>query len=131
MTNLTKLTRALQASWSSETSYDGNTYDGTNPPRGQCVVSSLVIQDYFGGDLVRVAVTGEGIDEKHYFNRLDDGTIIDVTRHQYTQPVTMTDSPVDLAAKGYDSNRQRLLADDDTRLRYEILRDKVDKYLVS
>lgn len=129
MADSADITRALKNSWSSETSYDGENYDDTNPPRGQCVVSSLVVQDYLGGDLVRVAVSGGSINEKHYFNRLDDGTIIDVTRSQYLQPVTMTDSPVDLVAKGYVSNRERMLADDDTRSRYEILRQKVTREL--
>lgn len=68
---------ALQESWSATTSYEADeNWNPENPARGQCVVSSLVVQDYFGGDIVRYAVIGEGIDETHYFNILDNGTLI-------------------------------------------------------
>lgn len=51
------------------------------------MVSSLVAQDYFGGDSVRYAVKGDGIDEMHYCNLLEDGVLLDTTRSQYQVPV--------------------------------------------
>lgn len=123
------LMSALKSSWSAETSYSSDEYEESNPARGQCVVSSLVVQDYLGGELARAKVCGDGIDEKHYFNTLPDGLVIDTTRSQYTKPVTMADSPVDFKLDGFESVRERLLADDDTRRRYELLKQKVQAKL--
>ena len=82
--SLSHFINVLQESWSATTSYESDeNWSPENPARGQCVVSSLVVQDYFGGDIVRYAVTGEGIDETHYFNVLEDGTVLDTTRSQY------------------------------------------------
>lgn len=97
-----------------------------NPARGQCVVSSLVVLDYFGGDIVRYAVTGEGIDETHYFNVLEDGTVLDTTRSQYKdKQVNMAEKPIDLKKNGFSSVRERCLADKETKYRYGILATRV------
>lgn len=118
---------ALQKSWSAKTSYEPDEdWSHENPARGQCVVSSLVVQDYFGGDIVRYAMSGDGIDETHYFNVLDDGTVIDTTRSQYkNKKIRMTEKPVDLAKNGFVSVRERCLADDETAYRYSLLKDRV------
>ena len=101
-----------------------------NPARGQCAVSSLVIQDYCGGDLARVHATGDGIDENHYYNRLDDGTLIDTTGQQYGNlKVSLTPNPVDLEKGGYGSMRERCLSDEDTLRRYNALSQSVQKLL--
>ena len=126
MNDLQKITQALHASWSQETSY-GGAATIENPARGQCVVSSLVIQDYLGGDLRRVRVRGGGIDEKHYFNVLNDGMIIDTTGSQYAN-MKVVFVPLPINRKDYVSVRDKLF-DDDTRRRYELLRQRVDKYL--
>lgn len=100
-----------------------------NPPRGQCVVSSLVVQDFFGGDLFRVKAQGDGVDEKHYFNVLDDGTVIDTTRMQYkSKQVSLTPAPVDLKGT-YASIRDKVLDDQDTLRRYILLKERVVKYI--
>ena len=120
------ITKALQTSWSIETSYGGMaTVD--NPARGQCVVSSLVLQDYFGGDLQRVRVSGSDVDEKHYFNVLDDGTHIDATGMQYDgMDIAYIAAPINL--EGHKSIREKVL-DDDTRRRYDVLSKRVKEYL--
>ncbi len=55
-----------------------------NPARGQCGVTSLVLNDLFGGDLVlgEVRVAGErtGV---HYWNRFGAGVEVDLTRDQF------------------------------------------------
>lgn len=92
-------------------------------PRGQCVASSLVIQDYYGGELFRYEVQGEGIEETHYCNILDDGTLLDTTAQQYRQPVTLRALPVNLA--GFTTIREKRLAELETRNRYELLKGRV------
>ena len=120
---LEQLIATLRHSWSGATSYADSDWSADNPARGQCVVSSLVVQDYLGGDLVRYAVKGDGIDEMHYCNMLDGGVLLDTTRSQYQAPVTFTLMPVDL--KHYKSVREKRLDDDETRERYELLRQRV------
>src|SRR5689334_146791 len=120
---LQQLTAALHASWGDDTHFSEVAWTPDNPARSQCVVSSLVVQDYFGGDLIRYKVRGEGIDETHYCNRLADGTVLDTTAQQYHQSVILTATPVNL--KGYSSIREKRLAEPETRERYLILRDRV------
>ena len=120
---LDELTKALRESWSAETSH-GGVATAANPARGQCVVSSLVVQDFLDGELQRVRVTGGGIDEKHYFNQVD-GVRIDVTWSQYSQmDVNFAPSPINL--KEAATVRDKVL-DEDTSRRYELLRERVNK----
>ena len=48
---------------------------------------ALIVQDILGGELRRALVNGES----HYWNQLDDGTVIDLTRSQFTTPLTIED----------------------------------------
>ena len=121
--------KALQSSWAKDTAFDPKEWSESNKARGQCVVSSLVIQDYLGGDLVRYSVDEGDLHETHYANRLDSGVILDTTASQYTEPVTMRIKPVDL--KGFSSVREKRLADNSTRKRYEILKARVDQLLAN
>lgn len=126
--SLLQLTSALRASWDGETGYSGvGVWTPQNPARGQCVTSSLVVQDYFGGSIVRYAVSGEGIDETHYLNILEDGTMLDTTGQQYKTPVSMTEKPVDL--EGFSSLREKRLSDEETSRRYHLLKSKVETVL--
>ena len=119
-----KLINALQKSWGTDTGFAPEDIVKVNPARAQCVPSSLVVQDYLGGEIVRYHVTGDGINEKHYFNILEDGTKVDTTGCQYSVPVKMELAPVDL--KGFKSVREKRLADDEIREKYENLKRKVD-----
>jgi hypothetical protein len=121
--SLSELTTALHKAWNAKTSVWDDDWPSDNPARGQCVPSSLVVQDYYGGDLIRFAVRGEGISENHYCNLLEDGTLLDTTRSQYAVPVTMQVYPVNLA--GYSSVREKRLDDEETRTRYELLKSRV------
>jgi hypothetical protein len=128
--SLKQLTNALRQAWNAETGYAGvGVWTSSNPSRGQCVTSSLVVQDYFGGDIVRYEVKGVGIDETHYFNILDDGTIIDTTGSQYKITVSMHPKPVKLGE--YPTLRDKRLADEETRARYYLLKSKVEVLLLA
>lgn len=124
-----QLMTALRLSWNAKTSYADDQWPSDNPARAQCVVSSLVVQDYLGGELVRYAVRGDGIQEMHYCNQLEGGVLLDTTRSQYRTEVTFTLSPVDL--KTYKSVREKRLGDNETRMRYHILKRRVADYLAS
>lgn len=127
MTQLSKIVKALEASWNRDTAYNKNDWTPENPARGQCVVSSLIVQDYLGGELSRCTVDRENLRETHYFNQLDDGIIIDTTGKQYTQPVNLKLNPINL--NGFSSIRDKRLSDESTRSRYMLLKSRVDSFL--
>lgn len=123
--------RALQESWDERTSSIPDEWSECNRARGQCVPSSLIVQDYFGGELERVMATGRALSESHYFNRLDDGGVIDSTAMQYTElaPVKFRRMPVDLAQKNCKSVREYVLKGEQTFARYALLKTRVMDFL--
>lgn len=125
--SLQEVTTALQGSWTAETAFDATEWSEANRARGQCVVSSLVVQDYLGGELIRFAVDEGDIHETHYMNQLPDGTVVDTTASQYTTPVTMRRKPVSI--DGFSSIREKRLADESTKRRYLLLRQRVAENL--
>jgi hypothetical protein len=124
-----ELTKALQASWDADTAFDADEWSQENKARGQCVVSSLVVQDYLGGELIRYEINEDQLHETHYMNQLADGTIVDTTASQYTSPVNMRRKPVD--AEGFSSIRDKRLADASTATRYAILKQRVEGQLTA
>lgn len=73
-----RLLARLVRAWCKETSVNEQ-WTPDNPALGQCAVTALVIQDYFGGNLARVI----NEDVSHYFNVLHDGSWLDLTRSQF------------------------------------------------
>lgn len=122
-----ELVAALHASWAADTAFDASDWSPDNPARGHCVVSALVVQDYLGGDLQRYEVEGE-VRETHYVNMLNHGAILDATGSQYDGlKVHLTPTATDL--KGFASIREKRLADESTRRRYEMLKTRVQSVL--
>lgn len=76
--------KALLESWSLESTEEPENWEPSNPSRGQCGISSLIINDYFGGKLVLWKVfVGEEQVGFHYSNELSDGTQFDATGDQF------------------------------------------------
>ena len=73
------LFQALRASWDIDTAYKRK--GGKGLPDNQCKVTAEIIQDFLGGDILR-CFYGEG--ESHYWNRLPDGRVIDLTSGQFS-----------------------------------------------
>jgi hypothetical protein len=124
---LQELSEALQASWGADTAYNSEEWSQENKARGQCVVSSLIVQDYLGGDLIRYEINKDQLHETHYMNQLFDGTVIDTTASQYTSPVNMKRKPIDTG--DFASIRDKRLADKSTETRYAILKRRVEQQL--
>lgn len=83
---------------------------------GMCAITSLIIKDYFGGDICKIHV-----DEiSHYFNLIDD-KIIDLTSSQFNHEIDYKDYQI--------INRQNILTGD-TKNRYNILRTRLIKELL-
>jgi hypothetical protein len=83
--NAERLYYALRKSWSLETS---GLWSRENPAKGQGSVTALVVQDIFGGDLAKTAVSGAD----HFYN-IVNGTRWDFTFAQFDIPVGYLDHP--------------------------------------
>src|SRR5215813_1576779 len=79
----TRIAAALLGSWSIDTS--GN-WLPDNPARGQCNVTALLINELFGGEILKTPLP-EG---DHFYNRID-GARIDLTASQFEAPVDYLD----------------------------------------
>ena len=82
--NLQDLAVALKDAWSSGTS---SKWTPENPAKGQCSVTSLVVQDLFGGEILKTQVPGG----THFYNRIG-GARLDLTISQFDQSVTFDDA---------------------------------------
>jgi len=115
MERLMDLRRRLERCWSEETASPDYPI-GPQPSSGQCYVTALVVQDLFGGSLMRAVMHEETarrlLEITHFWNRLPDGTEIDLTADQFEDervpyPVT-GGSPTTTGAKRSNS-RYKLL----------------------
>ena len=109
-TDLQELTRNLERHWTRSTSADPVRWSSENPSHGQCAVTALIVQDHFGGELLRARVNGIS----HYWNRLPSGTEVDLTRKQFG---SLVDFP-----SGDVRSREFVLSFPDTVDRYLSLR---------
>jgi hypothetical protein len=100
----------MEKVWDEKTSAGG--YTPELPSTGQCAITSMIVQDMLGGDLLRVMNVGIS----HYFNRLEDGTEIDLTRDQF--PV-WDPEPAVVRERAYLDGSEWTLT------RYKILCDKL------
>ena len=69
----------LKRAWRAETSMAPKDWSSDNPAVGQCAVTALIVQDLFGGGLLR----GDIVGGTHYWNRLPGGREIDLTAEQF------------------------------------------------
>lgn len=118
------LARALRQSWGSDTCAPEGaaTWDRGNPARDQCITTVLVVHDVLGGVLVRgeVHVGGERVDY-HWWNRLPDGSELDLTREQFADHERIIGSTT--VARPHDGGR--------VAQQYEVLRARVDAHMRS
>ncbi len=124
--SLSQLEVALQKSWCDETR-SPMVSNSANPARGQCVPTALVVQDLLGGDLDKLETIFDGRRETHYRNLLLDKRVIDFTRSQYPPEQVLAVSNPKLG--GYHSLRDKLIADNETKRRFLLLKELVYKQL--
>ena len=99
-----RVAAALRHSWSLESS---GKWLASNPARGQCNVTALLVNELFGGEILKTPFP----DGDHFYNRID-GKRIDLTDSQFAAPVNYLDRP---------SGRSEALAGT-SAARYEALR---------
>jgi hypothetical protein len=72
------LKEALLWAWCEATAL--GKWNALEPCQGQCAITALVVQDYFGGELLRCKMTDGN---SHYWNLLPDGSTEDFTEEQF------------------------------------------------
>jgi hypothetical protein len=91
------LEAAIRASWSLETCdpTDVSVWTPSNPSRGQCAVTALVIHDVIGGELLEAEVHNQDGSRQgfQYWNRLA-GVDLDLTRDQFSSQEIVQDPHV-------------------------------------
>ena len=116
---LNKLKAALLRAWSADTAKGDWTPDC--PSLNQCAVTALVVQDFYGGQLLR-CLTDSG--DSHYWNRLPDGRVIDLTEAQFACSHDWPNKNSFVIRA-----REYVLSFPDTLARYELLKKRVDDLL--
>lgn len=107
--------KLLESSWFKETSADPKNWNIFNPAWGQCAVTALVVQDFFGGELLRaVAKSKKGNSVSHYWNLLPDNQEIDLTMKQFSDDTSLENEE--------KRDRKYVLSFLQTRKRYSLLR---------
>jgi hypothetical protein len=91
LTKYSIVTELLRSSWSRETCAPRSArhWSQNNRAAGQCDVSALIIDDLFGGTIMRAEIIGYGA---HYYNHVSMGEgyyPLNVTRSQFPLNVTI------------------------------------------
>ncbi|ERK30452.1 YunG family protein [Clostridium intestinale] len=108
--NIKEFQNILYKCWSINSS---SKWTSNNPANGQCGVTSLVVNDFFGGDILKTK-TLEGW---HYYNRIEDNRF-DFTDSQFLEKPMYLDIL---------SNREEAFSDTNTE-QYEYLRSRIKEY---
>ncbi len=83
--NEPQLRSVLATAWSLETAKQ---WTPDTPAAGQCNVTTVVVHDLFGGDILKTSLPDYDVD--HYYNRID-GVGVDLTDGQFSAPVSYDD----------------------------------------
>ena len=112
---LKELEKALLNSYEKELCYETVRENWTeeNKTLGMCAITSLIVNDYFKGEIAKIKVDGIS----HYFNIIND-SIVDLTASQFNKKIDYKDYQI--------INREAMLTDD-TNNRYKKLKEKVTK----
>ncbi|WP_233833863.1 YunG family protein [Paraburkholderia sp. ZP32-5] len=105
-----ELYRAIARVWSGDTSSPTNAWSPSNPAQNHCSITSLIVNDHFGGEILTTRTTGG----THFYN-LIDGRRWDLTVSQFAEPVPYDDA---------HSSREAALADTSPQ-KYELLKARL------
>ncbi len=102
---------ALRQAWSAQSS---SKWRIGNPAKGQCGVTSLVVQDILGGEIRKTR-----LDEGWHFYNVINGERMDFTEEQFSSKIDYQD---------IDSNRAEAYLDTN-RAQYSYLKSQVNRHL--
>jgi len=83
-----ELYRAIAVVWSADTSSPTGAWSPSNPAQNHCSITSLVVQDFFGGEILNTKTSGG----THFYNSID-GVKWDLTASQFSEPIPYDDTP--------------------------------------
>ena len=78
-----ELRKLLEKCWDETTIWHKGEFDPNRISAGQCYVTSLVLYDIFGGDLVAAEILSKGEYLAHYWFKLPNGNEFDLTSDQF------------------------------------------------
>ena len=106
-----QLKQLLIQSWNSETCAPGlkTEWSEENPSLGQCAITTLIVNDFFNGKIMR-CMTSSG---SHYYNLIDN-QLVDLTVEQFSGEIPQYENSEEIT-------REYLLSNEDTKNRYEKL----------
>lgn len=115
--NIEQLKQFLFCKWNKETCSPGlrNFWNESNPSLGQCAITALIVNDFFGGKIMRCMASSGS----HYYN-LIDGKIVDLTVEQFLGEIPEYEF-------GEERTREYLLSNEDTKNRYFMLLNNLRK----
>ncbi|MBT2876027.1 YunG family protein [Streptomyces cellulosae] len=91
--SLLDLDRAFRTCWAADTCSPDDLPDWRpdNPSVGHCDITTLVVNDLFGGDLLAADVSRAGAPHGyHWWNRLPSGVELDLTLEQFRAGETLS-----------------------------------------
>jgi hypothetical protein len=110
----------LRKAWCAETSYY-NKFDSTNPAKGQCLPTALLVQDIEGGEIWSCKVGNI----RHYYNVTEIGEVVDYTVSQFPDLFKVA---VAYHNKLCVINRDKILVKyPDIKSRYELLKERYEE----
>ena len=106
-----QLKQLLIQSWDLETCSPGlrDKWNEGNPSLGQCAITALIVNDFFGGKIMRCMASSGS----HYYNIIDD-ELVDLTVEQFLGEIPQYEN-------GEERTREYLLSNEDTKNRYLLL----------
>ena len=106
-----QLKQILIQSWDLRTCSPGlrDKWNEENPSIGQCAITALIVNDFFGGKIMRCMVSSGS----HYYNIIDD-ELVDLTVEQFLGEIPQYEY-------GEERTRDYLLSNEDTKNRYLLL----------
>jgi len=115
--NIEILEEMLKHAYTKETCFTTmqNDWKKSNPTLGQGAVVALIVNDYFGGKIMRTITPNYS----HYYN-LIDGQIVDLTKDQFLGERLNYEI-------GEERTREYLLSNEDTKCRYLLLSRNLER----
>ncbi len=117
-----QLENAIRNSWDKKTCYpqSKSTRSSKNPSLWQCAITALIIQDYIWWELLFCS------HNNHYWNRLSNWEIIDLTREQFDEKTVLC---VDKVIERISCLIGKSAIRAKTNERYQLLKSRVEKKL--
>ncbi len=114
-----ELKQLLIESWNLETCSPGlrDKWNKENPSLGQCAITALIANDFFGGKIMRCMASSGS----HYYNIIDD-ELVDLTVEQFLGEIPQYEN-------GEERTREYLLGNNDTKNRYLLLNKNLQELI--